>query len=293
MAREEFSEKLKIVLKALVISRTGLASALDVDKSLVGRWVSGAVTPSEHNLAKITRFIAGSVPGFTLFDWDRSLPDFSALFGGSRPGQLPSMADLIPPEILKEASSGGTIRGQQYCGLWRSLRASHDLPGRFIQDICMTYIDDAGTLRHRVGVEGVRYEGWTLLLQHQLFSVAFDRTAGTMMFSIFNGVARQKPQVLDGINLATLRDAGGSPAASASVLTRVADLTGDRETDQALFEETVSALNPLVPEDAVDPDLATHLTRTVLAEEAGMLRLLFADSIARGSTLKEVATQPH
>ncbi|MEM9838839.1 MAG: helix-turn-helix transcriptional regulator [Pseudomonadota bacterium] len=289
MARQDFPEKLKIVLKALVVSRTGLASALDVDKSLVGRWASGAVTPSEHNLAKITRFVAEKMPGFTLFDWDRSIADFAALFGTSMPGQMPTMADLIPAQLLEEATAGSVKRGALYSGLWRSLRASYDLPGRFIQDILMSYIDDAGVMRFKIGVEGVRYEGWSLLLQHQLFSIAFDHDAGTAMFSIFNGVARQKPQVLDGMNLATLRDAGGSPAASASVLTRIGDLTGDREKDEAMFEEAVSKLNPLVPEDDVDPALAKHLTRTVQGEADGLVRLLFADSIARGSRVDEVA----
>lgn len=289
MQQNDFSEKLKLVLKALVISRAGLAAALNVDKSLVGRWASGAVRPSEHNLAKLTRYVADRVPGFTLFDWDRDLAAFSALFGATAPMAKTSITDWIPDAIFEEANRTGAQRGANYCGLWKSTRASHDLPGRFVHDISMISMRRDGSLRIKVGVEGVRYEGWSLLLQHQAFSVAFDTVAGTVMFSIFNGVARQKPQILDGMNLATLRDAGGSPAASVCVLDRIRDLTGDEATDDALFEEAVANLNPLAPEGSIDPDIAAHLTRDVYCEADGILRLLFSNSIARGATLEEIA----
>lgn len=52
-----FSEKLGLVLKSLSMSRGRLASELGVDKSLVGRWVSGTVTPSSHNLKNLTRLL--------------------------------------------------------------------------------------------------------------------------------------------------------------------------------------------------------------------------------------------
>ena len=48
-------------LEVLVLSRTGLASSLNVDKSLVGRWASGSICPSEHNRVEITRLVAGEV----------------------------------------------------------------------------------------------------------------------------------------------------------------------------------------------------------------------------------------
>ncbi|XBQ16143.1 MAG: hypothetical protein ABL308_14465 [Oceanicaulis sp.] len=140
-----------------------------------------------------------------------------------------------------------------------------------------------------MGVEGVRYEGLVLLLQNQLFSMSTDLENGSLMFSIFNGVARQKPEVLDGLNLATLRDAGGSPFATTSVLQRMADLTGDREADEAAFEAAVAALEPLAPEGSIPPDLAAHLTRTVSDGPAGFLTLLFGKSMARGARLDEDA----
>lgn len=161
--------------------------------------------------------------------------------------------------------------------------------GRFVHDICLIQRRPDGLIRSVVGVEGVRYEGLVLLLQNQLFSMSTDLENGSLMFSIFNGVARQKPEVLDGLNLATLRDAGGSPFATTSVLQRMADLTGDREADEAAFEAAVAALEPLAPEGSIPPDLAAHLTRTVSDGPAGFLTLLFGKSMARGARLDEDA----
>jgi hypothetical protein len=124
-------------------------------------------------------------------------------------------------------------------------------------------------------------------LQNQFFSIASDVEYGTMMFSIFNGVPRQRPEVLDGINLTTLRDAGASPIASASVMHRVVDLTGDDEKDMPLFEQTVADQDPLAPEGSVPKELRDHLTRHVSEGAPGILRLLYGQSMARGGVLDD------
>ena len=69
---EAFHQKLAFVLKALSISRGALAAGLGIDKSAVGRWVSGQVEPSAHNLARLSAYVAGRVPGFTALDGERS-----------------------------------------------------------------------------------------------------------------------------------------------------------------------------------------------------------------------------
>ena len=288
----DFSDKLKLVLKFLVVSRSGLASALNVDKSLVGRWAAGTVRPSEHNRAKITRYVAERVPGFTLLDWERDIEDLKKILGveTAEPVQAgyDSIQDFwIPPNMLEEARRSTKSRGSDYEGIWKSTRASNDLPGRFVHDICMVRQRDDGLLQFRVGVEGVRYNGWSIMLQHQLFSFAADEEASTMMFSIFNGVARQRPQILDGVNLATLRDAAGSPVASASVLQRVSDLSGEEAADLALFEKTIAELNPLAPEDSIPDAIVEHLTKGVIDGAPGIFRLLFGRSMARGMSLED------
>jgi transcriptional regulator with XRE-family HTH domain len=287
MGRDTFAEKLRLVLKALVLSRTGLASALNVDKSLVGRWAAGTVTPSEHNLANLTRFIGSRVDGFTMLDWDRPVAGFEARLGVSA-GPVPAdgAPDWIPAPILEEARRGARQRGWAYAGLWQSTRASSDLPGRFICDIIEIRNEPAGVIRFRSGIEGVRYEGAALLLQNQFFYFGADAEHGSIIFGIFSGIARQRAEIIEGLSLGTLRDAGGSPLASACVMSRIGDLSGDPEEDDRRFEAAVSARTPLAPEGAVSQEVRDRLARTYTPDIPGNMRLLFAHSLSRGALLE-------
>src|SRR3954451_18574558 len=89
---EPFAKKLELALKVLSMSRARLAADLGVDKSVVGRWVTGAVQPSAHNLSLLSALIAEKVPGFTALDWDRSLGAFADVRGAALdmlPGKKP------------------------------------------------------------------------------------------------------------------------------------------------------------------------------------------------------------
>jgi len=287
MRPDSFAEKLRLVLKALVLSRTGLAAALNADKSLVGRWAAGTVIPSEHNLANLTRFIAGRVTGFTMLDWDRSTTEFAAVLGVSAPSAAADAApDWIPAPVLEEARRGARQRGWAYEGLWRSTRPSSDLPGRFLCDVTEIRNEPEDAIRFRSGIEGVRYEGAALILQNQLFSFGADAQHGTVIFAIFSGIARQRAEVIEGLSLGTLRDAGGSPLAAACVMERIGDLTGDREEDDRRFEAAVAEMTPLAPEGSVSEEVRNRLARTYAPEAPGLLRLLFAHSLSRGAVLE-------
>jgi hypothetical protein len=283
-----FAAKLNLALKALSMSRARMAAELAVDKSLVGRWAAGKVTPSGHNLDRLTALISSRRPSFTMLDWDRDLDALAVVLGVdvSPPGQA---FDWVPASIFKEAQQGAAARGSAYEGIWRSTRPSSDLPGRFLHDHSIIRRTDQGVLYFRTGVEGVSYEGWALLLQHQLFSIAADKAHGTLLFSIFNGVARQKAEVLDGLTLACLRDAGGSPVSSTCVLERVCDLTGDNDEDDRRYEAFIAAQgSPLAAEGTVPEPLRAHLTREVDPASlgiGGLLRMYFGQSMARGSSL--------
>ena len=140
MKMDRFSDKLGLVLKTLVLSRTGLASALNVDKSLVGRWAAGTVTPSEHNLAKLTRYIASRVDGFTMLDWEKDLAGFARGLGvdaDDTVAETAGPAGLIPPAIFQEGLRGAEMRAEAYEGFWRTTRPSSDVPGCYLRDITM------------------------------------------------------------------------------------------------------------------------------------------------------------
>src|ERR1700704_4835313 len=108
---EPFAKKLELVLKVLSMSRARLAADLAVDKSVVGRWVSGAVQPSAHNLSLLSALIAEHIPGFTALDWDRSLAAFASLIG----------ADL---EAISGESPAGVLQGLPLAGMDQILAAT-------------------------------------------------------------------------------------------------------------------------------------------------------------------------
>jgi TolB-like protein/Flp pilus assembly protein TadD len=79
----DFSLKLTLLLKRINCSRGGLASAIGVDKSLIGRWVTGTVYPTDHNLVRVTQFAQRYLPDFNLLSWDQDLATFAQSIGAS------------------------------------------------------------------------------------------------------------------------------------------------------------------------------------------------------------------
>src|SRR5690349_4471995 len=77
----DFAQRLAFALKATNLSRAQLASAVEVDKSLVSRWLSGQVVPTSHNLARISEAIARLKSGFNAVLWERPESEFEGFFG--------------------------------------------------------------------------------------------------------------------------------------------------------------------------------------------------------------------
>lgn len=103
MAQEEISEanafgaRLALALNALNMSRSQLSAAMEVDKSVVSRWLSGQITPASHNLARISALLAKQRPGFNMMLWTAPMVEFETALGlqpvASTKRRLPSMAD--------------------------------------------------------------------------------------------------------------------------------------------------------------------------------------------------------
>ena len=288
-----FASKLAFVLKYLSISRSQLAASLGVDKSIVGRWMTGAVEPSAHNLARLTAFVAGHVPGFTALDWDRSL-DGLALALGVTPAVAPpaspatrSAADAgLPLALLDQVIAATALRGGAYEGFFRSTRPYAGAPGLFIHDHGMIRREDNGLLRLRMGTGGVFVDGWMLLLHDQLFCVGSQLTSGSLVFGIFNGVPSVRADVIDGLTLSPILDLGRTPTATAVVFERIGDLSGDPAADDARFAE-LAELDPVAPQGSVPAALVDHLVRNIGPDQLDrggdwVLRSPAARSVSRG-----------
>jgi hypothetical protein len=288
-----FSEKLDLVLKALSMSRGRLAAELGVDKSLVGRWASGAVTPSSHNLENLTKLVAAKRDGFTMLDWDRDMDGLARVFGiepanghviqakanGHHLGlPLPGL-DLVRMVTERRAAT--------YEGFWRSTRPSIAMPGKIFHDYGMIRREGDGLLSFKMGGSGLLFDGWMLPIEGQLFAILFDTVGQTPVFLIFNGVSLHKAVQLDGLILAAALNAARTPSAYPVVLERLGDLTGDRETDDEHFAG-LQALDTEATDETAPESMRKHLIRDMGPDAAaagkGELFLLssWANSLSKG-----------
>lgn len=257
-----FGDRLTLALKVLSMSRGRLAAELEVDKSLVGRWASGTVRPSGHNLERLTRLLAEKLPGLTLLDWEREPADFAALFGVnlvSPPTDRPVGLEL-PAETLDAAYGSTRLRGEGYEGFWRAIHPAVIAPGRFFHEHGMIRLGDSGLLRFELGGPDVRYVGSMLPIEGQVFVIATDTVRHLPCYMIYNIVTTPKIVLMDGI-LLTAGNAMRNPSAYPIVMERIGDLTGDKEADDAHAASLMRRPQFVQDEALVSNAMRDHLIR--------------------------------
>lgn len=272
------------------MSRAKLASVLGVDKSLVGRWASGSVKPSDHNLSRITALVAERFPGFTALDWERDLGDFAKQLGID-----PSVARLdqplpevqgLPLQFIDLARRNTEQRGAAYEGFWRTSRPSVLMPHLIFQDHGIIRVNANGLLEVRMGGAGLFFHGWIMLAEGNLFVIIHDSTGQTPLFLIFRGVPLPRAEVMEGILLMAALNAGRTPAAVPILMERIGDLSGDRAEDDAKCDALISR-QPSVSIDEIPAANRAYLMRDIgpnTAEKGGDMFLLAGGMLTRGST---------
>jgi len=264
-----FGERLTLALKALSMSRGRLAAELEVDKSLVGRWASGAVHPAAHNLERLTHLLAEKQPGLTLLDWEREPADFAALFGVDLVGAAsPRPSGIaLPPETIDAAYGSTRLRGEAYEGFWRATHPAVIAPGRFFHEHGIIRRGESGLLQFELGGPDVRYVGSILPIEGQVFVIATDTVRHLPCYMIFNIVTTPKIILMDGI-LLTAGNAMRNPSAFPIVMERIGDLSGDTEADDA-HAASLMARPQFVQDDARVPQaMRDHLIRDFGPEAA-------------------------
>jgi hypothetical protein len=274
------------------MSRGRLAADLGVDKSLVGRWASGAVSPSEHSLSLLTQLIASKRPGFTMLDWDLELEALAAVFGvevAAHP-EAPAapVVNGLPLPFLDMARSTTSRRGAAYEGFWRSTRPSVLMPNRFFHDVGMFRREADGLLNCKMGGSGLMFEGWLMPAEGQLFAILTDTVGATPLFLVLNGSPLPKAEAMDGLVLAASLNAARTPAAYPIIFNRIGDLSGDRAADDAKCAELIAA-DSLAPQGSIPDEIERHLLRDfgpVAASKGGDLILIsqVTSAFARGLT---------
>lgn len=286
-----FPVKLGVAMRALSLSRVAMAQDLSVDKSLVGRWISGGVHPTEHNLARLSALVALRIPEFRLADWFLPPAQFAARFGLPEPALEQVAADFgssLFGGFLDRTREEAGRRGAAYEGFWRTTRPSLLMTDRLFHDYGMIRRSDNGLLEVQMRGAGLGFSGWMMPSEGNLFVILRDPVGMTPMSLVFRGVSLPRAMVLDGLLLLAGLDTTRTPGVLPIVLERVADLTGNAAADNARCSEIgeleLEPLEPLEPEV-----LRGHIFRGCGPGQGaqgghGFLTVGAHDSLSRGST---------
>ena len=278
----------------LSMSSAQLAAALEADKSVVSRWLSGSVQPSAHNLSRLSAMIAERVPGFRALDWERDPKSLAEMFGAD-PDAIPTLrttrpAKGLPLEIWDQIVATAALRGQGYEGFFRTTRPHPAIRGRYVHEFGMIRRDETGLLRLSMGSAENVLNGWLLPLHNQLYSICTDSVSGALAFAIFNGVGAKRVEVFDGLMLVPALAHGLSSLASAMICERIGDLSGNEAADDRRCAELMGQ-SPLAPEGSIPEAMQRHLARDVGPEAAGrggdlVLSMALSRSMTRASSVQ-------
>jgi hypothetical protein len=278
-----FPEKLALVMRALSVSRVALAHDLAIDKSLVGRWLSGAVHPTEHNLTRLTALVETRLADFRMADWFTDSAVFAARLGLPAPPAKPHQDDsaiaFLGP-FLALSREETARRGAAYEGFWRSSRPSLLMTEQIFHDYAMIRRATNGLLEVRIHGAGLNFTGWALPGEGNVFAFLQDPVGMTPMSLVFRGVTLPRAMVLDGLLLLAALDATRTLGAMPILLERIDDLSGDVAADDIRCDQMEEAApEPLEP-------LAPELRRQRVLGPRGSASLAVGahDSLSRGTT---------
>ena len=296
-----FSERLALVMKVLAISRGQLASALAVDKSLVSRWLSGATSPRDHNLARLTAYVARAIPRFTMLDWEADASSLAARLGladsadsqsgadpdaratPSRPPPVPlgpiDLPDFARLPAFATAIHETAARGKRYCGLWRAWMPTYGRPDAFHCEHTVLWQD--GSWLSGVAV-GVSYR-WPLvgsIVNGQLLLIMSD--ASDLVFRQFNRADEPIIDQVDGLMLGAASLPHQAPTACRVVMERMLPPDADRDDIEAALHSH-AAERRFLTADELPPGLLADLLPDTGATpgRSGGERLLRADTTQR------------
>ena len=286
-----FAEKLTLVLKLLSISRSALASQLQVDKSVISRWLAGERLPSAHNLARLSNLIATRQPGFCTLDWERDVDALPALFRQeAEPG---NSADLSQPvqalaiDGLARLVETAAAQARAYEGFFQTTRAAPMRPGTYLREHSIVRRDPSGLLRSTMGSAAGIADGWMIPHQSMVYSITTDRSSGALLFGMFHHRFVERIDVLDGLVLIPGADMGRSPTACGMICERIGELSGDTHLDELRFAELASR-SQAIDAQSIPEDIRDHLARGSTPAAMGvaaewLLNLTLNRSRTRGS----------
>lgn len=281
----DFSKKLQLVLDALSASRSQLAHDLGVHKSLVARWVAGEVTPTEHNLSRLTLLIRQTRPEFSLADWRNDLTAFAEAMGVKRREvERPGTARPAPTEPAASANPIGlplqgpilarqaiAREGANYEGFYRMFRQAFANSGIIVME-CLEIRRAGEDLGFRCFDGWYRHSGFILPMRGQLFFIG-EETArmDECFFLVVNGIAEPRAMLLDGILLTVAGDRTHTPSATVVLMQFARDISQDASEDDEMWAEMCSETLAVNTEHRA-ADLISEELRMAVKNSVGISR---------------------
>lgn len=249
---DDFHLRLRLALGRANLSPAALGAAVGVDKSVVSRWVTGKVRPTQHNLTRIAAVLAERLPGFSALSFALPASEFKALTdpqGPAQGGMLPENCLPIPFSLLAASRTETARRGMEYFGTYSLYYWAFGQPGRFAR---MTLIlrPVNGLIEARYGAEGFVFQGWALLLLNRMYLVMSEERFEAMAFLVLNAGQQPKARFVTGV-LTGPAEGLLVPTSAAVVLVRTHDLSDDPEADLARFD--AACQTPAIIDEAEVP----------------------------------------
>jgi hypothetical protein len=271
----DFSGRLRLALKVANLSPVALGAAVGVDKSVVSRWLSGRVRPTQHNLARVADCLANRLPGFTVLAFDGPEAEFARLLGGESTGTgagVPSQNLPVPFGLLDTARVETARRGVEYCGLYTLYYWSFGLPGKIARMALMLQPQD-GLIEARYGADGFAFRGWALLLLNRMYVILAEERFEAMAFLVTNAGQQPRARFITGL-LTGPAEGLLAPTVSPAVLVRSGELTGDPAGDAAAF--AAAAAEDAIAEREAVPPAALRALESAGAREGPLLQMPYA-----------------
>lgn len=272
---DQFGEKLRLVLLRLNLSRAALARTMEVDKSTVSRWLSGRVTPVDHQIARLTDLVAAETD-FARVDWEADIARFTERLAFGHTAPLVNR-DSAPADGLAGFRSLTFGRAQAlksastYQGLWRMYRPTFANDGEIVVGgVEIAPVGDRLAFRYTDGFFGYWGEVYRFGGQLFFFGEEPDRQ-DELLLMILNAVNWPRAKMLDGVMCGVAGDPSHTPGAMRVVLDRVGELDPDpaaRAGEWRAFEAEIREIDRAGFVAAHAEHIARHLRCSVRWDEA-------------------------
>ncbi len=234
----DFAGKLRLAMARANLSRAQFAQAAGVDKSVVARWLNGALAPSDHSLTMLTAALARTIEGFGRADWDlpsASLASRLGIAAAAAPAAEAAPGPAFPfPRIVAATAASLAHAEAVYCGLWVLVFPSPTDRGR-IFPVAMRIRREPGAPHleieylNRVMVDN---HGPAFVYQNRLCGMFESRMRTNVGLFQFHGTALDQALVLDGM-LAS-QSVSGRPFAVRALAFRLGGPADDAALDATI-----------------------------------------------------------